>query len=220
MAMMPASVMTIATTMASRGRSMKMPENISRCRHEARRHKLPGAHLLDAFDDDQFPFFEAAGHNDVAIALGASRDPALLDLLFRVDHEDITAGLIEEYGGLRNQQRRLRLTALHGNADNSAWDQEMFRVRHLRPYRHGVGRGVDLDVEEIVDAGMRIQSAIGQLDANSHLPVLVPRFEDLALVVEHVALACLKQDINRILADDRRKLSRGRLDQVALCEEG
>src|SRR5437660_12773602 len=101
MAMMPASVMTIATTMASRGRSMKVPENISRCRHDARRHNLPGAHLLDTLDDDQFAFFEAASHDDVAIAPGASREPALPGLPCRLTPWDITAGPIEPPGGRR-----------------------------------------------------------------------------------------------------------------------
>src|SRR2546429_8215716 len=80
MAMMPASVMTMATTKASRGRSMKMPENISGSGQDVRRHDLSRAHLLDAFDDDQFALLETVGHDDVPASLGAGRYAALLHL--------------------------------------------------------------------------------------------------------------------------------------------
>ena len=61
-AMMPASVMTMETTKASRGRSMKMPENIrlSFRGTTRRRHDLSGTHLLDALDDDLLALLEAA----------------------------------------------------------------------------------------------------------------------------------------------------------------
>ena len=76
------------------------------------------------------------------------------------------------------------------------------------------------DPPEIVDARMGIDAAIGQLDANRHLPVRVARFENLALVFEHIPFACLKEDIDRILADDRCKLSGRGLNEVALGESG
>src|SRR5262245_25572260 len=217
-AMMPASVMTMATTRASRGRSMKIPENISGSRHDVRSDDLTGAHLLDAFDDDQLSLLEAGGHDNVPASLGTGGYAALLHLLRGVDHEDITAGLVDQDSRLWNRQRRLRLTAFHAHTHNPAWDQQTLRIRQLRPNRHGVGAGIDLDVEEIVDAGMWIDAAVGQLDANRHLSARAPRFENPLLEFEHIPLACLKEDIDRILADDGRKLSGRGLNEVALGE--
>src|SRR5215831_9955176 len=106
MAMMPARVMTMATTKASRGRSMKIPENIrSGSRHDGRGDDLPGTHLLHPLDDDQLSLLEAIGYHDVAPLLHAGRDAALLHLLRRIDHQHIASGLIEQDGGLRNDQR-------------------------------------------------------------------------------------------------------------------
>src|SRR5262249_37469421 len=123
-AMMPASVMTMATTKASRGRSMKMPENISGSRHDVGSHDLTGTHLLDSLDDDRLSLLEAGGHHNVPAALGPGRYPALLHLFRRVDQEDIAAGLIEQDRRLWNRQRRHRLTAFHGDADHPARDQQ------------------------------------------------------------------------------------------------
>src|SRR5262245_40564458 len=217
-AMAPASVMTMAMTKASRGRSMKMPENISGSWHHVRSDHLTGTHLLDSLDDDQLSLLEAGGHDNVTTALGAGRYAALLHLFRCVDHEDITARLVEQDGRLWDRQHRLWLTAFHGDADHSAWDQQALRIRQLRPHRHGVGAGIDLDIEEIVDTGMWIDAAIGQLDANRHLSGRVPRFENLMFVFEHIPLACLKEDIDRILADDRCELSGRGLNEVALGE--
>src|SRR5271165_5927618 len=116
MAMMPASVMTMAMTMANRGRSMKMPENtdlVSVSRHHGRGDDLTGMHLLDSLDDDHFSLLEAIGHDDVSALLDAGRYAPQLDLLRVIDHEDIAAGLVELDGGLRNQQRRSRRAPLH-----------------------------------------------------------------------------------------------------------
>src|ERR1700688_280781 len=110
MAMMPASVMTMAMTKASRGRSMKMLENIvSVSRHGARRHDLTGTYLLYPLDNHQFSLFEAVRHDNFPSLLDAGRHASQLDLLRLVDHQDIAAGLIELDGGLRNHQRRSRL---------------------------------------------------------------------------------------------------------------
>src|SRR6516165_9216318 len=93
-AMMPASVMTIATTKASRGRSIKMPENISVPRHHHRRHDLAGPHLLYALDDDQFSFLEPVGDHNFAALLGPGRHAAQLDFLRLVHEQHIAAGLV------------------------------------------------------------------------------------------------------------------------------
>src|SRR5262244_4596535 len=94
----------------------------------------------------------------------------------------------------------------------------MVRVRHCRPHRHRVRRRVDLNVEEVTHAGMRVDGAVGQLDANVDLRVFPGVFGAAPEVVEKIALADLERDIDGVLADDRCKLSRGGLDQIALGE--
>src|SRR3979490_3422996 len=215
MAMRPASVMTMATTNASRGRSMKMLENIrSGSGYDRRRHDLAGTHLLYPLDDDQFPFLQAVGDDDIPTLLHPERYAALPDLLRRIDQQNIAAGLVEQDGGLRNRQRRSRRTAFQRDADDSTGDQKTVRVGNCGSHRHGIGRGVDLDVEEVAQARMRIDAAVGQVGVNGLMRVFV-RFGDPALVVEDVALADLEDDIDGILADDGRQPSGRRLDQVA-----
>src|SRR5262249_38108244 len=217
-AMMPASVMTMATTKASRGRSMKMPENMSGSRHDGGGNDLTGTHFLDSLDDDQLSLFEPGGHDNVPASLGTGRYAALLHLFRCVDNEDVAAGLVEHDGRLGNRQRRLRSAAFHGDAHDSAGDQQAFRIRKLPPHRHGVGAGIDLDVEEIIDAGMWIDPAVGQLDANRNRRLAVLRFENSALVFEHIPLAGGKEDVDRILADDRCELPGGGRHQISDAE--
>ena len=75
---------------------------------DARRHDLTGTHLLYPLDDHQFSLLEAVRHDNVPALLDTGRHASQLDLLGLVDHEDITAGLIELDSGLRNHQRRSR----------------------------------------------------------------------------------------------------------------
>ena len=55
---------------------------------------------------------------------------------------------------------------------------------------------------------MRINAAVGQLDVNDHMRVLVGRLGDPAPVFDDVGLARLKRHIDRILADDGCQSSR------------
>src|SRR5882757_9322965 len=208
MAMRPASVMTMATTNASRGRSMKMLENIrSGSGYDRRRHDLAGTHLLDPLDDDQFPFVQAVGDDDIPTLLHSEGYTALLDLLRRINQQNIAAGLVEQDGGLRNEQRRPRRAALQRDADDTAGDQDTVRVRHACPYCYGVGRGVDLHVEEIDQPQMGIDAPVGQPDVDGQVLVAV-RLGDSALVLEDIALTDLEDGVDRILADDRGEPSR------------
>jgi hypothetical protein len=79
--MTPASVMTMAMTKASRGRSMKMLENIvSVSRHRTRRHDLTRMHLLYPLDNHQFSLLETVRHDNVSTLLDAGRHASQLDL--------------------------------------------------------------------------------------------------------------------------------------------
>src|SRR5689334_8560529 len=162
-AIAPASVMTMAMTRASRGRSMKMPENISahvlvvlsrrhaRPGHDgetirsdanissvygsgARRNNLPGPHLLDAFDDDQLSLLEAGSHDDVAALLDSGGNAAQLGLFRRVDDKGIAARLIELDRSLRNDESRSRRTPLRADAHHAPGNQKALGVWHLSPY--------------------------------------------------------------------------------------
>src|SRR5207248_1344759 len=90
-ARMPASVMTIETTNASRGRSMKMSEIISAARRRQRGflHDLAGPYLLDAVDDDLLALAQTRGDDDVGVLVRAGLDPPLLDLVLVVDHQQV-----------------------------------------------------------------------------------------------------------------------------------
>src|SRR5260370_7137861 len=67
---------------------------------------------------------------------------------------------------------------------------------------------------------MRILAASGQLDVHGRVRGLAGRFGDAAFVVENIALARLKDDIYRVLADNRGKLPGRGLDQIAHGENG
>ena len=67
---------------------------------------------------------------------------------------------------------------------------------------------------------MRIDGAIGQLDVNCHVRVLVLRLGDPASVLQHIPLVCLEDHIDRILADDGCKFPGRGLDQIALRKSG
>jgi Pilus formation protein N terminal region len=71
----------------------------------------------------------------------------------------------------------------------------------LRPHRYSVRGGVDLDVEQVGKAWMRIDAAIGQLDVNGHVRGLFGRFSE-ALIVGNAAIAdltLLKQGATMII---------------------
>src|ERR1700722_17861261 len=96
MAMMPASVMTIAMTKARRGRSMKMAENMdSVSRRQAGRDDLSWTHFLHPFDDYELAVLQSVRYRHASALLGAGRDPPQPDLLRRVDHQHIAAGLVD-----------------------------------------------------------------------------------------------------------------------------
>src|SRR5262249_4506387 len=91
---------------------------------------------------------------------------------------------------------------------------------HFRPYRHCVGVGVYLNVDEVADARMRITTSVWQLDVNLHVRILVLRFGNPALVFQHIALTYLKYDVDGILLDDCCEFPGGGLHQVSFGESG
>ena len=77
----PAIVVTIAMTIARRGRSTKIAENIAsapvgRRRQRRRLHRHVAAHSLDPLDDHLFAAGQALLHDDAGPARTGGLDPA------------------------------------------------------------------------------------------------------------------------------------------------
>src|SRR5215470_5079448 len=105
-AMAPASVITIAMTTANLGRSMKIPENM-RCsvsRRNGCRNNLARTDFLNTLHNYNFAGFEPLRDDDVAPLFDACRDTSLFDLFCVVDHQDVVACLVQQYGGLRHEK--------------------------------------------------------------------------------------------------------------------
>ena len=107
---------------------------------------MTGTHLLYPLDDHQLSLLEAVRYDNVPALLDTGRHASQLDLLGIVDHEDVTAGLIELDSGLWNHQRRFRRTPVHRDAYDPTGDQKTIRVRNLRAHRHRVRSGIHLDI--------------------------------------------------------------------------
>ena len=138
-ARMPANVMTIETTNASRGRSMKMSEIMGspsaprRGLHHQFLHRLAGAHLLNAVDDHVLACLEARRDDHIGVAVGAGMHRAPLDLVLAVDDERIVAGLIDLEGRLRDDKAWLFAPLLDHRGDELAVDQQAVGVGNRRP---------------------------------------------------------------------------------------
>src|SRR4029077_12382709 len=102
----PAIVVTMAITIASRGRSTNTDDNTgqlrSACRsHRARSHRRAGSNTLQALNDYQFASCQARIDDDASTA-GASGLDAPCRCLAVFHHEYIDAGLIRYQSGLGN----------------------------------------------------------------------------------------------------------------------
>src|SRR3984885_14757121 len=184
-------------------------------RHDVRRHDLAGVHFLNAVGDDELTLLQPLGDFDILAVVGAGGNAPLLHFLGIVDDQHVMAGLIEQHGSLRHQQRVTRLAALDDDADDAARDELAIRIRQLRARGDGIGVGLNLNVEKIRHAGMRINAAVGQPDVNGHMRVLVSGRCDPAPIFDDIGFARLEDDVDRILADDGREYPGRRTDQIA-----
>src|ERR1051325_4082203 len=108
----PAIVVTSAMTIASRGRSTKMAENIDLALIQARRgracpYRHAGPQRLDAFDNDLLAAGQTVGDDHPLAVRPARLDPADRDLAV-LDNEDVNALLIGDQGSLRHHDLFLR----------------------------------------------------------------------------------------------------------------
>src|SRR6185437_5711207 len=155
-AIAPAMVMTMAMTMARRGRAMKTLEIMTpsspsgallwRCRLARRRpagrrglarrrcgrHRLSRPHALNAVDDHRVALVEAVGDDRHGRRRLAELDALLLCLVVAIDGIDIVALLIRKDGGARHGQRLDRLRLAHDHGDELGIDQLARDVGALR----------------------------------------------------------------------------------------
>src|SRR5882757_1498807 len=218
--------MTIETTKASRGRSMKTPDIMAArlAANPGRQHRLlhdlARPHLLDAVDDHVFALAHAGGHHDVGAEVGAGLHAPLLDLVLIGDDQRVIAGLVDLQRRLRDHQERLLLSFLYYRGYELAVDQVSLGIGDDGPNHQRVGLLIDLRIGEIPDAGMRIVLSVRESNADIDLgqpaALLAPRLAD-GLEVAH---AHREQHIDRILADDRRQHAACRVDEIADRESG
>src|ERR1700726_105305 len=162
----PAMVVTIAMTIASRGRSTKMAENIGSAPLERRRHRASldrrsGAHPLQSFDDDLLAPGQAFLDDRIRSALTPRLDP-FHDGLAVLDHEDIDAFLIGDQGRLRDDQHLLGGAAFERYPYQLAIGQSAGRIGKSGAHQHGIGGAIDRHVDEIDLAGLVVGRAVGK----------------------------------------------------------
>ena len=110
---------------------MKILENM-RCsisRSNACRNNLARTNLLNTLHNYNFAGFEPLRDDNVAPLFDACRDTSLLDIFCVVDHQDVVACLVQQYGRLRHEKRFDRSTAVHDDANDAAWDEQPIAVR-------------------------------------------------------------------------------------------
>src|SRR5262249_48986779 len=109
---------------------MKMLENM-RCSvfcRDACRNDLARADLLNTLHNYNFASFEPLRDDNIAPLFSACSDASLLDLFCVVDHQNIVARLIQQYGRLRHEKRFNRRTAFHDYTDDTARDEQPLAV--------------------------------------------------------------------------------------------
>src|SRR5262249_59323843 len=147
----PAIVVTMARTMAGRGRSTKTEESIEstpQClRHRAWSHRYSGTDPLQAVDDDLLAAGQPRVNHDVRAALGAGLD-ALDDGLAVLDDEHIDATLVGDERGLRDDHLLVRGAALEIDPHQLAIDQLTVGVRDGRAGDDGVGGTIYRYIDE------------------------------------------------------------------------
>src|SRR5215218_749806 len=157
----PAITVTMAMTMARRGRSTKTFDIMAspRLRRDGagggqvarrpRRHDGAGPRPLGAFRDDQRPGLQPALDHGLAGRPAAEPDPPLLDLVAFADHENEGPRLVDLHRGLRDHHGLLRLLAFHLDADELAVGEDAIGVCDLGLHQRGIRRPVGLHVDEV-----------------------------------------------------------------------
>ena len=200
--------MTIASTLASTGRSMKNLEII----------QLAGGGAGSRSDLVAGDGAVQPGDNDVVIGLQSGRDDSqraiflagfdvlLLDHVIPVDDEDVAPLLIRAEGHVRHEQRG-GLQHLGGRAhvDEIVWQQVVMGIVHDHPRHHRAGGGIRgrRDVVEpalIGIAGLRRQPDPDRYRVRTDLSQAFLRECQVELLASLVADG--KGDIDRVESDN------------------
>src|SRR6476661_8104168 len=138
----PAIVVTMAMTMASRGRSTKTEDSIeltsNRLGHRACSHRYSGADPLQAVHDNLLAAGQARVNHDVRAALGAGLD-ALDGGLAVVDDEHIDAPLVGDERSLGDDDLLVGGATLEIDPHQLPVDQPTVGIRHDRTGDDGIG---------------------------------------------------------------------------------
>src|SRR6266851_6753578 len=167
--------MTIETTKASRGRSMKTPDIMATrlAADPGRQHgllyDLARPHLLDAVDDHVFAIAHAGGHDDVGAEVGAGLHASLLDLVLIGDDQRVVAGLVDLQRRLWDHQARLLLSFMDHGGHELAVDQGPLGIGNDGAHDQRIGLLIDLRIGQVPDAGMRIVLAVRESYADIDL---------------------------------------------------
>src|SRR5215213_5189527 len=131
-------------TIASRGRSTKMAENIDLALIQVGRGRVclyrhTGPQRLHAFDDDLLAAGQPFGDNHSLPVWPARLDPADRDLAV-IDDEDVDALLVGDQGGLRHHDLLLPGPSLEIDRYQLAVDQLPLGIGENGPDLHRVRR--------------------------------------------------------------------------------
>src|SRR5215218_10414572 len=226
----PAITVTMAMTMARRGRSTKTFDIMASPRlrwvragggqvaGRSRRNDGAGPCPLRALRDDQRPRLEPALDHGLAGRPAAEPDPPLLDLVAFADHENEGSRLVDLHRGLRDHHGLLRLLAFHLDADELAIGKDVVAVRDLRLHQGGIRRPVGLHVDEVDAPKLLVERAVGQPHpdpdgVHSLALVLPPELKELPL-------ADREDHPDRILAHDHREHAGLGADDIAAGDGG
>src|ERR1700756_1182502 len=158
-------VVTMATTIASRGRSTKMADNMgsasAQCGGKRRSHFSTRTHKQQALDDDQLPTLKALVDHHTGIGLAARLHP--LDRSFAIlDGEQVDTLLVGNERGLRHHHFCFRLPVFDFDANELSVDKLAVGVRECGARQDRVGATIDLNIDKVDSAFLLIPLAVSK----------------------------------------------------------
>src|SRR6188472_730563 len=214
----PAIVVTIAMTMARRGRSTKTDESMDSTllhalRQRPRSYRRAGTDPLQTLHDDRLTSGQARGDHHIGAVLAGRLDAPDRGLAVLHD-EHVDALLVGDQRSLWNQDLFIRGIALQIDPHQLAVDQPTVRIWDDSAHDDGVGRTIDRHVDEIDLAHLIVDRSVGK--SNLDLDVLDVGRTFTLRGPQEFALAHRKGHIHRILADDGGEDTAVGPDDIAL----
>src|ERR1700737_175241 len=147
----PAIVVTIAMTMARRGRSTKIADSMASALIEGalnrcRPYRRTRAHALEPLHDPPLAAREAGIDHDAGAGFATGLD-AFDDRLAVLDDENVDAFLIGNQRSLRNHDFFFGGTGLGGDPHQLPVDERAGGIRESGGHRHRVGGPIDAHAE-------------------------------------------------------------------------